>query len=178
MPALVRRNTHHSDLLKTLCLNTQQVYLKTMKKPQGEASAGWYDAPEENGFEQFWNGKYWTNQKRQAGSLTEFKQKNNFLFAISNGFSKILDYRGTAKRFEFWYFLLFSYISMFFIGVLTGVSSQLQPLGNLYALCLIPCIISCEVRRMHDVGKSGWFILIPVYNLYLLAKPSITKDLL
>jgi uncharacterized membrane protein YhaH (DUF805 family) len=23
------------------------------------------------------------------------------------------------------------------------------------------------VRRMHDVGKSGWFILIPIYNLVL-----------
>lgn len=27
--------------------------------------------------------------------------------------------------------------------------------------------IAVGVRRMHDVGKSGWFILIPIYNLVL-----------
>jgi uncharacterized membrane protein YhaH (DUF805 family) len=28
---------------------------------------------------------------------------------------------------------------------------------------------------MHDVGKSGWFILIPLYNLYLFVQPSLEK---
>lgn len=27
--------------------------------------------------------------------------------------------------------------------------------------------IAVAVRRMHDVGKSGWFVLIPIYNLVL-----------
>jgi uncharacterized membrane protein YhaH (DUF805 family) len=31
---------------------------------------------------------------------------------------------------------------------------------------LIPSI-AVGVRRMHDVGKSGWFLLIPIYNLVL-----------
>tara|TARA_B110000459_G_scaffold179685_1_gene205868 strand:- start:986 stop:1153 length:168 start_codon:yes stop_codon:yes gene_type:complete len=31
---------------------------------------------------------------------------------------------------------------------------------------LIPGI-AVAVRRMHDVGKSGWFILIPIYNIIL-----------
>jgi uncharacterized membrane protein YhaH (DUF805 family) len=37
---------------------------------------------------------------------------------------------------------------------------------------LITPLISCGARRMHDVGKSGWFQLIPFYNLYLLVQPS------
>ncbi|MTA57222.1 MAG: DUF805 domain-containing protein, partial [Actinobacteria bacterium] len=32
--------------------------------------------------------------------------------------------------------------------------------------------IAVAVRRMHDVGKSGWFILIPIYNLILATSPS------
>ena len=31
---------------------------------------------------------------------------------------------------------------------------------------LVPAI-AVTVRRMHDVGKSGWYMLIPFYNLYL-----------
>jgi len=27
--------------------------------------------------------------------------------------------------------------------------------------------IGVAIRRMHDVGKSGWFMLIPIYNLIL-----------
>jgi len=33
-------------------------------------------------------------------------------------------------------------------------------------------MLAAEVRRMHDVGKSGWFILVPFYNLVLLCTPS------
>ena len=36
-------------------------------------------------------------------------------------------------------------------------------------------MIALLVRRMHDVGKSGWFILIPLYNFYLLVQPSFEK---
>ena len=35
-----------------------------MKKPNGKAEAGWYDAPEIEGYLQYWNGKYWTKKKQ------------------------------------------------------------------------------------------------------------------
>lgn len=35
-----------------------------MKKPEGKAEAGWYDAPEIEGYLQYWNGKYWTSHKQ------------------------------------------------------------------------------------------------------------------
>jgi hypothetical protein len=147
-----------------------------MKKPEGKAPAGWYDAPEVDGHEQYWNGNFWSKQKRPLGSTSEFKEKNNLSLAISNGFTKIFDYRGTAKRFEYWYFVLFSYLSIFIVGAIGGSSSALQGLGGIYTFCLFPCLLSCQVRRMHDVGKSGWFILIPFYSLYLYVQPSVTKD--
>lgn len=40
-------------------------------------------------------------------------------------------------------------------------------LGNLYSFAVLIPGIAVAVRRMHDVGKSGWFILIPIYNLIL-----------
>lgn len=42
-----------------------------------------------------------------------------------------------------------------------GIISLALTLGT-----LIP-YIAVTVRRMHDVGKSGWFMLIPIYNLIL-----------
>ena len=38
--------------------------------------------------------------------------------------------------------------------------------GIVYLAVIIP-YIAVGVRRMHDVGKSGWFMLIPIYNLIL-----------
>jgi hypothetical protein len=38
-----------------------------MKKPKGKAPAGWYDAPEIAGLEQYWNGKSWASTKRNPG---------------------------------------------------------------------------------------------------------------
>ena len=35
-----------------------------MKKPHGKAEAGWYDAPEIDGYLQYWNGKFWTKKKQ------------------------------------------------------------------------------------------------------------------
>ena len=39
----------------------------------------------------------------------------------------------------------------------------------------MPVFVAVGVRRMHDVGKSGWFILVPLYNLFLYVQPAIEK---
>jgi uncharacterized membrane protein YhaH (DUF805 family) len=39
------------------------------------------------------------------------------------------------------------------------------------AIFFIP-FITLAIRRMHDVGKNGWFLLIPFYNLYLAVSKS------
>jgi uncharacterized membrane protein YhaH (DUF805 family) len=39
--------------------------------------------------------------------------------------------------------------------------------ASLFVFILLLPSIGVSVRRMHDVGKSGWFILIPIYNLIL-----------
>jgi hypothetical protein len=147
-----------------------------MKKPEGMAEPDWYDSPENPGKEQYWNGKYWTKQTRPTGSTSEFKEMNNLSLSISNGFAKVFNYKGTAKRFEYWYFFFFSYVSTFVVGAIVGISNELAGLGAIYSFCLIPCLLSCQVRRMHDVGKSGWFILVPIYNLYLLVQPSTVQE--
>jgi uncharacterized membrane protein YhaH (DUF805 family) len=42
-----------------------------------------------------------------------------------------------------------------------------QPLVALLPYVLIPSYLAVSAKRLHDVGKSGWFMLIPIYNLVL-----------
>lgn len=70
-------------------------------------------------------------------------------------------FNGRARRSEYWYFFLFNVI----ISVVLNVVNPL--LGSLYSLVVLIPGIAVAVRRMHDVNKSGWYCLIPIYNLVL-----------
>ena len=50
-----------------------------------------------------------------------------------------------------------------FVDILFGTGV----LSTIYILAVLIPSIAVSVRRMHDVGKSGWFYLIPIYNLIL-----------
>ena len=100
-----------------------------------------------------------------------------------NALKKYATFRGRARRKEYWMFVLFYFL--FFLGIVFlegGIKlldlgfSTIIPFGNggqgvLNAAFLIAMIlpnIAVGVRRMHDVGKSGWFLLIPIYSIILL----------
>jgi len=44
-------------------------------------------------------------------------------------------------------------------------------IAAIFSLAMLVPSIAVAVRRMHDVGKSGWFVLIPIYNLILALTP-------
>jgi uncharacterized membrane protein YhaH (DUF805 family) len=73
---------------------------------------------------------------------------------------------GRARRSEYWYFALFNVIIAFVLGFIGGMMGT-TVLSNIYSLAVLIPGIAVGVRRMHDVGKSGWFLLIPIYNLIL-----------
>jgi uncharacterized membrane protein YhaH (DUF805 family) len=75
-------------------------------------------------------------------------------------------FNGRARRSEYWYFFLFNVIIVFvlaFVDELMGINV----LSNIYALAVLIPGIAVTIRRMHDVGKSGWYCLIPFYNFIL-----------
>ena len=75
-------------------------------------------------------------------------------------------FTGRARRSEYWYFALFNLIISFVLGLVGGFIGN-TILGTIYTLAVLLPGIAVAIRRMHDVGKSGWFMLIPFYNLYL-----------
>ena len=83
-------------------------------------------------------------------------------------FENYANFSGRARRQEYWMFFLVNIIISFVLGFVAGlISPSLVIIANVYSLAVLLPGIAVGVRRMHDVGKSGWFILIPFYNLYL-----------
>jgi len=88
-------------------------------------------------------------------------------------------FRGRASRAEYWYFFLFNVVIIFvlhlidFIGIGVAETSG-KVFINLYQVAVLTPYIAVSVRRMHDVNKSGWFLLIPFYN-FILAVTEGTK---
>jgi len=94
-----------------------------------------------------------------------------------NWYLKVLrnyaNFDGRARRSEYWYFFLFNVIISIVLEIvvvfsgLTVGDEEIGILGTIYSLAIFIPSLAVGIRRMHDVGKSGWFILIPLYNLYL-----------
>jgi uncharacterized membrane protein YhaH (DUF805 family) len=82
-------------------------------------------------------------------------------------FRKYATFDGRARRAEYWYFALFNLIFSSVLGVLDGIvrsnsssASTVGLLGGLYSLAVLIPSIAVGVRRLHDTGRSGWWMLI------------------
>jgi len=76
-----------------------------------------------------------------------------------------------ARRKEYWFFFLFNVIisiALTFIDEATGsfdAKSGMGLLGGIYGLALLIPSIAVAVRRLHDTGRSGWWLFIVVIPL-------------
>lgn len=91
------------------------------------------------------------------------------------------EFSGRARRAEYWYFFLFNFIIAFGLGFIEGIMeiasvTDESVLSGLYQLAVLIPSIAVGVRRMHDVNKSGWFLLIPIYNLILAVTKGTKGD--
>ncbi len=91
----------------------------------------------------------------------------NIIDAVKDAFTRLADFSGVSTRPQYWYFVLADAIASGVVTLTAGDMAQ-----NVLSLITLLPNISVAVRRMHDVGKSGWFILVPIYNIVLLASPS------
>jgi uncharacterized membrane protein YhaH (DUF805 family) len=96
----------------------------------------------------------------------------NYYFKVWQNFAT---FSGRARRSEYWYFVLFNVIISFVLGFVGGMMGS-AALANIYTIAVIVPSIAVGVRRMHDVGKSGWFLLVPIYNLILACTEGTRGD--
>ncbi|KGL63489.1 DUF805 domain-containing protein [Polaribacter sp. Hel1_85] len=73
-----------------------------------------------------------------------------------------LDFKGRARRQEFWMFTLINIIiSYSFTGLEWATGSTIfSMLSLIYSLLVLIPGLGVSVRRLHDVGKSGWYYLL------------------
>jgi len=75
-------------------------------------------------------------------------------------------FSGRARRKEYWFFVLFNIIVSIILAVIDGVTGTLDPesgmglLGLIYTLAILIPALAVSVRRLHDTGRSGWWLLI------------------
>ena len=82
-----------------------------------------------------------------------------FLQAIALFFRNYTNFRGRSRRSEYWWFCLFNIIVS---GILTIAAPDVTGLWSV--IILIPTL-SLAVRRLHDIGRSGWWYLIGLLPL-------------
>lgn len=87
----------------------------------------------------------------------------NYYFKVLRSYAV---FGGRARRSEYWYFFLCNIIASLVLSII-GVMMKTTILYSLYSLAVALPAVAVGVRRMHDVGKSGWFSFIPVYGLIL-----------
>lgn len=81
------------------------------------------------------------------------------------------DFNGRARRKEYWMFVLFNMIFAIVAMILDNVIGiaiggiGYGPIYGLYTLGVLIPGLAVTVRRLHDVGKSGWMLLISLVPL-------------
>lgn len=91
-----------------------------------------------------------------------------FTAAIQTCFQKYATFTGRAARSEFWWFVLFQILVN---GVASGVFGSDSLVGLVVVLALLLPALAVSVRRLHDIGKPGWWVLIgliPLLGLIVL----------
>lgn len=98
----------------------------------------------------------------------------SFFDAIKSGLTQYATFRGRSTRPEFWWFMLFCALAASLSEWLVG-----EGFSGLVTLALLVPALAVAARRLHDIGRSGWWQLIvwvPVVGilvaLYWYVQPS------
>ena len=92
---------------------------------------------------------------------------------------KYATFEGRARRSEYWYFFLFNFLISFAVALLDGFLWLEPVLFQVYALFILIPSIAVTCRRLHDTGRSGWYMLLylipivgPIVLFVLMIKDS------
>lgn len=69
-------------------------------------------------------------------------------------------FAGRARRTEYWMFALFNLIICIVLSIIEAIIGTVGILAIIYSLAILLPALAVSVRRLHDIGKSGWWLLI------------------
>ncbi len=113
-----------------------------------------------------------TARKTEEASKEVYYEGYGFISSWKRMFKRCVDFDGRSCRSEFWYAHLNQFLMSILFMVLTVMElSFFSGIIMLYIVISVIPLWALAVRRLHDVGKSGWFLLlnyIPLGGIYLI----------
>ncbi|MBD5289145.1 MAG: DUF805 domain-containing protein [Bacteroides sp.] len=70
------------------------------------------------------------------------------------------NFEGRASRSQYWWYVLFTALLGFLIGIIFGEETTGNIIQGIVTLALLLPGLGLAVRRLHDIGKSGWWIFL------------------
>ena len=94
----------------------------------------------------------------------------NFPNAIKSFFVKYVTFSGRASRSEYWYAILFLALGSYCLEFIEGTlglfpNSENYVLDGIFRMATLIPMIAVTIRRLHDVGRSGWYSLIALTGI-------------
>ena len=120
----------------------------------------------------FWAFKVLTFKSCARHRFRDYRM--TFIESIKTVYAKYGTFSGRATRSEYWWFVLFVFLMLFaFIALVAIAKVDLKGYLAITIFVIIFCLpmISLYVRRLHDIGKSGWWIflgLVPYIGEFVL----------
>jgi uncharacterized membrane protein YhaH (DUF805 family) len=93
-----------------------------------------------------------------------------FKEAITHGFQNYVGFSGRAARSEYWYWVLFivllSIVALLIDLTLFGFNTTgVNPISVIVSLATLLPNLAVSVRRLHDIDRSGWWVLLVLIPL-------------
>ena len=80
--------------------------------------------------------------------------------AVKTCFKKYFDFKGRARRSEFWWFALFVVIVTSILTYLSGLVPAIGYVSLAFSLAVVIPEIAALTRRLHDAGRGGWWVVL------------------
>lgn len=91
------------------------------------------------------------------GDVDFNKLWQNFVDTLTNHY---FDFNGRVGRTQFWWYVLVVVVLAILVGIIGSITTRL--ISSLFSLALLLPNLGMGVRRLHDVGKPGIYVLLPL----------------
>lgn len=87
---------------------------------------------------------------------------NTFVGALKDGFARYVDFKTRSTRSQYWWWTLWMILLSFAAAVIDGMLTlgDSGPVNLLVSLATLLPSLAVGIRRLHDIGRSGWWFLI------------------
>ena len=83
----------------------------------------------------------------------------SFAEAISSGFRNYVNFSSRSRRSEYWYWTLFAFMGSLILSIVDAATTGFL-LATVFGLATFLPGLAVSIRRLHDIDRSGWWLLI------------------